>query len=1234
MIPFTHPVRPENVAELIDLTVEGDPNTKSMASLQLDGIAALYNILCEKPFAYLADEVGMGKTYQALGLAALLWNEQPNARILFLSPRQNLQIKWLGDYKRFFASNYRRQQGNGDDRVASVLFGEPLKRPVLYHNLRGWSASIGNPDPIAPFLRHTSFTRPIYLHAEELCNPRMSWERARQQLRSCGMYDVTRPEKLPTDNPSLLLNLTFAQALNGKLSLAADGQPYFDLVIIDEAQCLRHPENQTNQVLFEILKGQVRRWLFMSATPAHGGPRDLPTVLNHYPECGEVLKPELVSNLPALQDALQAFLVRRQRKYRKGSPPRLVGKDCYRKHERSKWSVRDEEMSVLETLSMGLVQKGLDRLLQDKGNRYRIGFLSSFESLDASVRHPLVDASEERDTLDEQQNSDFYHSVAEGDTSLDALDSHFISKLATEFTHRFGRSLPHPKIDSVVNRVAPLAYGTASEIGGQKFLVFTRRVSTVETLKSRFLQRHQKAVEERIKRCWGEELDWSGQRVELEEVPDTDEPSEAKHDRDTSPFRQAMSQNGWLYKYRQTFRNSGRNALFFEDAWLERLCVAGGRNPRTAATALPDEVWAESWTHASRASGDHRQQFRAHRMRYLALHALRRFPQVFGLTKKQAAPWQSAYEAALHEHLEQAKPDSDPHHDFALFDFPTLWAAWDKRHSNGPLALPGCHAAAHSHACSEDLCRRQVLRTVLGQNIRLSDTLIDLFYADKKAGNQPVNLAAVFLDWFTSPDPAAKQLQQDCTQWITHLRLIVDSSLDGAGRSWRELARAESWPQLFNPEPVMGVTGGSGAHRVATQQFRTPSHPRIIVCTDTLKEGVDLHLFCDQVLHYGVAWTSGDLEQRVGRVDRFFSQIERRLHTADEDQAVNLAIGYPHVASSLEHGQVERVIERLKQSEQLMNSPLAMARQEEKEIVIGSRLPQNRNQVLEPYGTSTFPSKGCNLVRVSQQDARRMALHYERWYQRLRTDLSQKGWALSPAGDTPSPIATLHRASQGQKHEMAWSFDATLKRHVITISSSPWAHDEAFSGGMRTRRDGRSRRTESFLRLLVPTPQEGQDAASIFRLLTALDGQAPEVDEAARATWGIPLEELTDGHVKWLSSHKAEAIVQRRERSQRITIYAYKGGVRLASVISPLDQLEPRSEWGREATLESVRNWAYEMTNALSLGYIDVHIRDGLVFGNHVIHGNLTPQARLELVKEVAWRADAWEAELTGADRW
>jgi len=41
MSPFERPLRPSDVGDLIDLTVVGDPDTRSMADMQLEGVASL-----------------------------------------------------------------------------------------------------------------------------------------------------------------------------------------------------------------------------------------------------------------------------------------------------------------------------------------------------------------------------------------------------------------------------------------------------------------------------------------------------------------------------------------------------------------------------------------------------------------------------------------------------------------------------------------------------------------------------------------------------------------------------------------------------------------------------------------------------------------------------------------------------------------------------------------------------------------------------------------------------------------------------------------------------------------------------------------------------------------------------------------------------------------------------------------------------------------------------------------
>ena len=60
-----------------------------------------------------------------------------------------------------------------------------------------------------------------------------------------------------------------------------------------------------------------------------------------------------------------------------------------------------------------------------------------------------------------------------------------------------------------------------------------------------------------------------------------------------------------------------------------------------------------------------------------------------------------------------------------------------------------------------------------------------------------------------------------------------------------------------------------------------PGYPLVLVTTDLLQEGEDLHLFCSRVHHYGISWMPSSMEQRIGRIDRVRSQTERRLMQVD-----------------------------------------------------------------------------------------------------------------------------------------------------------------------------------------------------------------------------------------------------------------------------------------------------------------------------------------------------------------
>lgn len=102
-----------------------------MRNLQVQGAAKVYNLLEVQKLALLADEVGMGKTIQALAVCAALWNEKPDARVLILAPRDEIAQNWLREYQTFIRHHYR----SNDNVVKSISGQEPVKKMIYCQNL-------------------------------------------------------------------------------------------------------------------------------------------------------------------------------------------------------------------------------------------------------------------------------------------------------------------------------------------------------------------------------------------------------------------------------------------------------------------------------------------------------------------------------------------------------------------------------------------------------------------------------------------------------------------------------------------------------------------------------------------------------------------------------------------------------------------------------------------------------------------------------------------------------------------------------------------------------------------------------------------------------------------------------------------------------------------------------------------------------------------------------------------
>ena len=151
--------------QLLDFGVRLGAGAESRAREQLEGAVALHNILERHGVAYLADEVGMGKTYVALGAIALFRHYDPSFRVLVIAPRENIQRKWRKEFRNFVEHNVRHP-----DLRVKALDGRPARALVGCENLIQLLAEASLDPDRDFFARLTSFS--LGLAGKEAVDPR------------------------------------------------------------------------------------------------------------------------------------------------------------------------------------------------------------------------------------------------------------------------------------------------------------------------------------------------------------------------------------------------------------------------------------------------------------------------------------------------------------------------------------------------------------------------------------------------------------------------------------------------------------------------------------------------------------------------------------------------------------------------------------------------------------------------------------------------------------------------------------------------------------------------------------------------------------------------------------------------------------------------------------------------------------------------------------------------------
>ncbi|MDN2483464.1 DEAD/DEAH box helicase [Vibrio agarivorans] len=843
-------ITPELVSQQMSF-VEGDYSWRyqadqngTMAAKQAEGVAYLCRLLQKHRLALLADEVGMGKTFQAIGIIRLLQQRKPDAKVLVIGPNKTICKQWVKEFGSFDKDHWC------DKSSAPVKVADPESK------LADMISRVGEGQ------HHVYFTT---IHA---------------------LSGLTK-ESESSDKAGLARK----QALELKQRVMSYlDQQGFDLLVIDEAHYLRARDGGSQKVaaaqaFFGEGEGEqslAKRVLLMTATPTHSSVNDVANILRYFASEEELKESTTQAAFDAAQ-LLQRYGLRRLRLLQ-GHNGAHYAKQHYRKEIAHPVSFAENQNAEL---FFGLYQRQLVKQFQAKASnrQFLYGYLEGFESFG---EHDQETAKHEV----EQPNSE--HSK---DAFSKAPDTELLHGLSQEYYRCFNQFPEHPKYKALVDSFVPttLEHSNLDEI---KHLVFVRRIPSVRELTKRVNTRYDNVLGLQIANA-----------LNL-----------------TQAEQQAWQQSHWSRVWLNGFFNHAeeREELVAEDdeeanelsvddnqlrSRITELFVVKKRDPNALAETRntectnvglrfrkPDSIFSlylePALDYEREAYGYHFEHQTGDRKR---------------ATYSTAAQFQRAQRHRLEcIMLDEEKPVAEY--------LPTIWSHLFELLTDQEQAK----FRQWSEATKENFANYFKAGVLFASPVMVE--LFCWFYRfdnDPKLHNSGEGAHARYLDFIQYTAP---KLSQSLLLWYFKSALetfedvckkIAGAELDDYTNEWRAL-KGQTSPAAF--------ASGETSNREGLQlSFNSPFYPNVLVATSVFQEGVNLHLQCNQVHHYGIAGSPGDHEQRVGRLDRLFSKVNRQYQKGQQGE---LKISFPYLEHSFDEDQLASFLERKTRAESKLDKCL------------------------------------------------------------------------------------------------------------------------------------------------------------------------------------------------------------------------------------------------------------------------------------------------------------------------
>lgn len=894
---------------------------------QEDTVLRALGLLDEQPGVVLADEVGMGKTYEALGVIAARLQENSKARVLILTPGPSLTTKWRKELAAFCDTNHPMYKGFVDkfaeasslgalvakDRkpitVASVtLFGAPRASSDKSYLISAWAEARGlrGNQVAAVFDRYPKGSRvdvqtALFLDTVPWTSLKELFERARASgkggaLAIDALFDERGYDAFK-DAGAIDAALT---ELRFKVLTQLVGD--FDLLVVDEAHKLKNADSVRATGVRMVFEKRFDKALFLTATPFQLSVDELGQVFQLF-SLARTAPDDLVERANDLLDSVGEY----QRAY-------AAFENVWARSDETiaadfkDWFKRDNNLlDDPEDVNLRLVGARARDLLRLKREKiepaFRTWMIRSLREdkrkYRKATRH-LLKAKEGPGVpflLYERFIAELFRSKSR--THKAAVQINMVSSFAAarvgallatakpvegqqdealtkltgepakyqEVLRNVVHTLKddgggHPKVNHVVEDCIKAA------LTGEKTLVFCARVQTLHELRDLIGKKWDELIVARWREVYPD--------ATTETVFDQNEDgvrAQGRHSRLQARFKAPRSP---LYlALRERYVPTLLHATDFAKHNLAAIVERANRILAGVRVSQADEIdWAVLKRCVESATAHLLQE--ADETEHVSADALMR------LTDKKFVAL--GYDL-IADDLETSATG-------------TLEPTWRIDDEAASLVIEPAHLWSYVTAQLEgvpaDLRVRTVERLAAYLTSRYVPFLPELVAYAVEKGLDRERISA------------------------RELLPLVDRFWTGAGRPWKKLIadfltyalglttenRREVLEEVVKAGRMVRHTIDADNREMLREAFNTPLYPMVLLANEVMQEGLDLHHHCKRVIHHDLAWNPAQLEQRVGRVDRLGSLVQRKRLKVPE---TTLDIELPLVRNTIDE-RLERTV--------------------------------------------------------------------------------------------------------------------------------------------------------------------------------------------------------------------------------------------------------------------------------------------------------------------------------------